>query len=137
MISLQKIFGFLMTVGLAIILSTGITSVLGTTNSRAVTSPTPRIAPSPVQIATMNKIEAITKNIEGKAQEAIGNITDDSQTKMLGKAKQVQSQNRNVEQAASQARNAAVDMKNKTKLKAQAKAMTKGIEDKVEAARGQ
>jgi uncharacterized protein YjbJ (UPF0337 family) len=137
MISLQKILGFLMTAGLAMILSTGITSVLGATNSRAVTSYTPRIAPSPVQIATMNQIEAMTQNIEGKAQEAIGNITDDPQTKMLGKAKQVQSQNRNVEQAASQARNAAVDMKNKTKLKAQAKAMTKGIEDKVEAARGQ
>ncbi len=137
MVFLQRIFGYLITASLAMVLATGINAGLGTTNSRMVNAPTPDMRLSPGPIATMNKVEAVTKNIEGKAQEAIGNLTGDPKDKMMGKAKQVQSQTRNVEQAAKQARNAAAEMKDKTKLKEQAKAMTKGIEDKVKAAKGQ
>ncbi len=56
----------------------------------------------------MNRAKAVTtKDIEGKAQEAIGNITGDPKDQMMGKAKQVESQ----------ARNTAEDIKDKMKLK--------------------
>ncbi len=38
------------------------------------------------------KAKATAKNIEGKAQEALGNITGDPETKAEGKAKQAESQ---------------------------------------------
>lgn len=43
------------------------------------------------QIASMNRVEAITKDIEGKAQEAIGNITGNKKDQFMGKAKQAES----------------------------------------------
>ncbi len=38
------------------------------------------------------KAKATAKNIEGKAQEALGNITGDPEAKAEGKAKQAESQ---------------------------------------------
>ncbi len=43
------------------------------------------------QIASMNRVEAITKDIEGKAQEAIGNVTGNKKDQFMGKAKQAES----------------------------------------------
>ena len=37
-----------------------------------------------------NRVEATAKNIEGKVQEALGNITGDPQAQAEGKAKQVE-----------------------------------------------
>ncbi|BAQ66339.1 CsbD family protein [Geminocystis sp. NIES-3709] len=37
-----------------------------------------------------DRAEATAKNIEGKVQEAIGNVTGDPQTQTEGKAKQVE-----------------------------------------------
>lgn len=39
-----------------------------------------------------DRAKAVGKNIEGKAQEALGNITGDPEDKAEGKAKQVESQ---------------------------------------------
>lgn len=39
-----------------------------------------------------NRIEATAKNIEGKIQEVIGNITGDPKQKAEGKAKQAEAQ---------------------------------------------
>ncbi len=39
-----------------------------------------------------DRAKAVAKNIEGKAQEAIGNVTGDPETQAEGKAKQVESQ---------------------------------------------
>lgn len=39
-----------------------------------------------------DKAKAIAKNIEGKIQEAVGEITGDPQQKAEGKAKQIQAQ---------------------------------------------
>jgi uncharacterized protein YjbJ (UPF0337 family) len=39
-----------------------------------------------------NRIKATAKNIEGKAQEFIGDVTGDPQTKMEGQAKQAEAQ---------------------------------------------
>lgn len=55
----------------------------------------------------MNPIEAVAKNIEGKTQETMGKITGNGKDKRMGKAKQVESKNRNLEQAKNQARSGA------------------------------
>jgi uncharacterized protein YjbJ (UPF0337 family) len=52
-----------------------------------------------------DRAKATGKNIEGKAQEALGNITGDPEDKAEGKAKQ----------AESQVRHAAEDVKDKVK----------------------
>lgn len=39
-----------------------------------------------------NKAKAVAKNIEGKVQEALGNMTGDPKDKTEGKAKQAESQ---------------------------------------------
>lgn len=43
---------------------------------------------------TQNRAKATAKNIEGKAQEAVGNITGDPEDKAEGKAKQTEAENR-------------------------------------------
>ena len=73
MISFQQIRRFVVTMILTIMLTIIIAFDFGTTNSWAATLPN--------QIATMNRVEAMTKDIEGKAQEAIGNITGDPKKK--------------------------------------------------------
>ncbi|MBD1809124.1 CsbD family protein [Microcoleus sp. FACHB-SPT15] len=56
-------------------------------------------------MSTEDRVQATGKNLEGKAQEALGNITGDPEDKAEGKAKQ----------AESQARHAAEDLKDKAK----------------------
>ena len=41
-------------------------------------------------MSTKDRIEATAKNLEGKAQEAMGNITGDKQDQAEGKAKQAE-----------------------------------------------
>ena len=43
-------------------------------------------------MSTEDRAKATGKNIEGKAQEALGNITGDPEDKAEGQGKQVQSQ---------------------------------------------
>ena len=126
MISFEQIRRFFVTIILTIMLAITIAFDFGTTDSWAATLPTQLISQPPTQIATMNRAKAVTKNIEGKAQEAIGNITGDPKDQIMGKAKQVESQ----------ARNAAEDMKDQMKLKGRTKAVTKNIEGKVQEAKG-
>ncbi|MGY6528654.1 MAG: CsbD family protein [Cyanobacterium sp.] len=42
-----------------------------------------------------DKAKATAKNIEGKAQEAMGNVTGDPETEAKGKAKQVEAKVKN------------------------------------------
>lgn len=56
-------------------------------------------------MSTEDKAKATGKNIEGKAQEALGNITGDPKDKAEGKAKQSEAQ----------VRHAAEDLKDKVK----------------------
>lgn len=56
-------------------------------------------------MSTEDRAKATGKNIEGKAQEALGNITGDPEDKAKGKAKQ----------AEAQARHATEDVKDKAK----------------------
>jgi uncharacterized protein YjbJ (UPF0337 family) len=101
-------------------------------SSNSWTDLSPRIlSQSPLQIATMSKTEAVTKNIEGKAQEAIGNMTGDLNNKMMGKAKQAESKVRNVKEAKKLARNTAKDMKEKISANETIQEMTEALEDKL------
>ena len=43
-------------------------------------------------MANEDRVEATGKNLEGKAQEVLGNITGDPEDKAEGKAKQTQAQ---------------------------------------------
>jgi uncharacterized protein YjbJ (UPF0337 family) len=96
----------------------------GTTSAWAATLPS-QLGSQP-QLATMNRAEAITKNLEGKAQEAIGNVTGDPKDQMVGKAKQ----------AESQVRNAAEDVKDQLQPSGRSKAVAKNIEGKAQEAMG-
>jgi uncharacterized protein YjbJ (UPF0337 family) len=89
MILLQQLRSFFITISLAVVLATAIVFGFGSTNSWAATSLTQLISPSPTQIATMKQAETMTKNMEGKAQEAIGDLTGDSKTQAAGRAKQL------------------------------------------------
>jgi hypothetical protein len=72
MISFQQIRRFFITMILAIMLVITIAFDFGHANTWAATSLTQLISQPQTQIATMNRAEAITKNIEGKVQEARG-----------------------------------------------------------------
>ncbi|WP_239651742.1 CsbD family protein [Neosynechococcus sphagnicola] len=99
----------------------------GSLEGWAATLPTQLISQPQTHIATMNQVEAISKNIEGKAQAAIGNITGNPKDQIIGKAKQVESQIRNVTE----------DKNEKINLRGRTKAVTKNIEGTVKEARGQ
>jgi uncharacterized protein YjbJ (UPF0337 family) len=43
-------------------------------------------------MSTEDRVQATAKNIEGKAQEALGNVTGDPENKAEGKAKQAEAQ---------------------------------------------
>ncbi len=43
-------------------------------------------------MSTQDRVEATGKNLEGKAKEALGNITGDSKEKAEGQSKQVDAQ---------------------------------------------
>lgn len=56
-----------------------------------------------------DKIKAAAKNIEGKAQEALGNVTGDEADKAAGKAKQAEASARNAVEDGKDAVKKAID----------------------------
>ena len=60
-------------------------------------------------MSTEDKIKATAKNIEGKAQEAMGDITGDPEDKAEGKAKQVEAEARHGVENAKDAVKKAID----------------------------
>ncbi len=78
------------------------------------------------QIAWGERAKAMGKDIEGKTQEAIGNITGDSKDQFMGKAKQVESK----------VQNKALDIKDSMSLKGRSQAVAKNIEGKTQEAIG-
>jgi len=78
-----------MTVGLAIFLSAVIMFSFAPGNSWAIALVTPSIINQPpALVATMNQVKTRAKNLEGQAQERIGNMTSDLKNQAAGKAKQ-------------------------------------------------
>lgn len=78
------------------------------------------------KIAAMERVKAVAKDLEGKTQEAIGNVTGDAKNQLAGKAKQVEA---NV-------RNATEDAKDGLKLPERIKATAKNLEGKTQEAIG-
>lgn len=81
---------------------------------------------NPPQIALFERTKALGKDMEGKTQEAYGNVSGDSKNQIMGKAKQVEAKTRNV----------AADIKDKTELKGRSKAIAKNLEGKVQETKG-
>ncbi|AIE74174.1 MULTISPECIES: CsbD family protein [unclassified Synechocystis] len=126
MFSLQQLRRFYYRLTLTVILLVTVTFSFGAEKSWATMPITELINSTQPQIATMNRINAMSKDVEGKTQEAIGNLTGDPKNQMMGKAKQVQSQ----------AMNAAEDVKESTELKGRAKAIAKNLEGKAQEMKG-
>lgn len=123
----RQIRKFFLTIIFTVMLAITIAFDFGTADSWAASSLLPFNNQSKNQIIAINRAEAITKNIQGRAQEAIGNITGDPKDQIAGKAKQVESQ----------ARYAAEDIKDNIKLNGRAKAVAKNLEGKAQQAQGQ
>ncbi|CAN1210364.1 hypothetical protein TUMEXPCC7403_09225 [Tumidithrix helvetica PCC 7403] len=121
MILFQQARKFLLVVSLVVFISTASALSCAAEGSWAGTLP---IAAIDYPYAEMGwgfgKAKAVTKDIEGKTQEAIGNITGDPKDQVMGKVKQ----------AESKVRNAAENAKDRTK------AVTKNVEGKVQEAVG-
>ena len=93
MILWQKFSRFFFTIGLVLLL--GSLTAFTAKESLAATFLTQPISLAPTQIATMNRVEAIGKDIEGKAQETMGKITGNQEDQVMGKVKQAESKVRN------------------------------------------
>lgn len=126
MFSLQQLRRFFYQMTLTVILLITVTFSFGAEKSWATMPITELINSSQPQLATVNSIQAISKDVEGKAQEAIGNLTGDPKNQMMGKAKQAQSK----------AMNTAEEAKNSMELKGRAKAVSKNIEGKAQELKG-
>jgi uncharacterized protein YjbJ (UPF0337 family) len=104
--------------GLSFVLVFGLTI----DNSWAAISFDQTINSTHAQIATIERVKAIAKDLEGKTQEAIGNVTGDANNKIAGKAKQ----------AEADIRNAAEDVKDSVHLPERIKANAKNLEGKTQ-----
>jgi uncharacterized protein YjbJ (UPF0337 family) len=114
---ISQIYRSLLTIGLISCLSFFLVFGLVIDNSWANISP---------QIATMERVKAVAKDLEGKTQEAIGNVTGDAKNQIAGKAKQ----------AEANMRNATEDVKDNLKSPEHLKANAKSLEGKTQEAIG-
>lgn len=121
MVSSRQIRTLLLMAALTIMVVATVAFDFGKSNAWAATLPA-----SPSQLATMGQAKAVTKNLEGKAQEFVGDVTGNPNDQIMGKAKQ----------AESQIRNAAEGMKEQIQLNGRTKAVAKNIEGKVQEAAG-
>jgi uncharacterized protein YjbJ (UPF0337 family) len=122
--SFRRIFNLSAIVTFTILLTTTVFLNMGVSKVFAATLPV-QVA-NPFQLVMANRVETMAKDLEGKAQEAMGNVTGDPKDQIMGKAKQ----------AESQVRNAAEDLKDQVQLKGRAKAVTKNLEGKAQEAVG-
>ena len=125
---LQQFRRFSLSLGLAILLTIVTAFGFGSTSWAAPLSVSP-MSTSQGQLVALfgwGKAKANTKQIEGKAQEALGNVTGDPKDQVMGKAKQVEGQ----------MRGAAADLKDQVQLEGRAKAITKNIEGNAQEAMG-
>lgn len=109
---ISQIYRSLLTIGLISFLSFAITFG-NVENSWASTQVLNFVHP---QIAVTNGIKAVTKGLEGKAQEAIGKVTGSIPNQVEGKAKQAEASSRNTaEDVKSKAKEAGNVAKRKAK----------------------
>ncbi|MBD2187430.1 CsbD family protein [Pseudanabaena mucicola] len=118
---ISSIYRSFLRIGLMSLLS--FTLVFGVTMENSWANPAFMLPPS-MPIATIERVKADAKDLEGKTQEAIGNVTGNAQNQITGKAKQ----------AEAVVRNATEDIKDN--VPERVKAMTKEIEGKTQEAIG-
>jgi len=122
---ISQIYSSLLTIGLISCLSFFLVFGLVIDNSWA-TSFDKLTTSSHPQIAIMERAKAVAEDLEGKTQEAIGNVTGDAKNQIAGKAKQ----------AEANMRNATEDVKDSVKLPERLKANAKNLEGKTQEAIG-
>ncbi len=123
---ISQIYSSLLSIGLISLFSLTLFFGFAMENSWAATPFSQLINPSVHTIASLERVNATTKDIEGKAQEALGNVTGDRKNQIAGKAKQ----------AEASVRNAAEDIKDKVKLPDRVQSFNKNIEGKTQEAIG-
>ena len=121
-----RIYRSLLNIGLISILSFTLVFGLAVKNSSAEQSFTQLVNQPHTAIATMGKIKATAKDLEGKTQEAIGNVTGDAKNQIIGKAKQ----------AEADARKATENIKDGVKLPERVNANVENLEGKTQEAFG-
>ena len=121
-----QIYRSLLNIGLISILSFTLVFGLAVKNSSAEQSFTQLVNQPHTAIATMGKIKATAKDLEGKTQEAIGNVTGDAKNQIIGKAKQ----------AEAEARKATENIKDGVKLPERVNANVENLEGKTQEAFG-
>ena len=123
---ISQIYSSLLSIGLISLFS--FTLIFGFTieNSWAETPFSQLINPSTSSIASLERVNAATKDLEGKAQEALGNLTGDRKNQIAGKGKQIEAS----------VRNAAEDVKDNVKLPDRVKSFNKNVEGKTQEAIG-
>lgn len=127
MILFQQARKFLLTISLVLLISTATAFGFASEDSWAATSPISSISQPHSQIAWgWGKAKAVTKDIEGKTQETMGNITGNRKDQVMGKVKQAEGQGRNTVE----------DVKDSMRLKGRAKAVTTNVEGKLQEAAG-
>ncbi|MEM8806828.1 MAG: CsbD family protein [Cyanobacteria bacterium P01_G01_bin.38] len=126
---LQQFRRFTLSLSLIIVLTTLATFGFGTTDSWAASISLATTTASQSQVVALfgsGKAKANAKQVEGKAQEMLGKATGDPKDQVMGQAKQVEGQ----------IRGAAADLKDQIQPQGRAKAVTKNIEGKAQAAVG-
>lgn len=92
--SLLKIRSVLLTIGLVLFISMTGTSSFGSGESWAHPSFMRGGNSQQTQVAAMDRAKVMAKDVEGKAQEMIGNMTGDAKNQVGGKAKQLEAKTR-------------------------------------------
>lgn len=85
-----------MTIGLVSLFSFALVFGIAVENSSAAPSFKQLVNSHPAPIAIMERVKATAKDLEGKTQEAIGNVTGDAENQIIGKAKQAEADSRKV-----------------------------------------
>ncbi len=83
MILFSKVRKFLLSIGMVLFLSTALVFSLASGASWAATSSTQGMNSPQTQVAMMDQAKEMINNVKDKAQEAIGNITDDLKTDVI------------------------------------------------------
>lgn len=83
-----------MTFGSVLFFSFALVLGLAVENSSAAQSFTQLVDSSHAPIAIMERVKSTAKDLEGKTQEAIGNVTGDAENQIIGKAKQAEADSR-------------------------------------------
>lgn len=124
---ISRIYRTLLTISLGSFFSVVVVFGVAVDNSWATTSFTQFMGSPQTPIAALDdRAKAVTKNLEGKAQEAISHITGDMKNQVEGRAKQAEASTRHLTE----------NIKDSAKLPGRVKATTRNFEGKAQEAIG-